>query len=89
MSPAVTSLIALGIAIVLSCTSQINVGVLAVGFAWVIGVFHAGMKADAVAAGFPVSLFVTLAGVTLLFGMAETNGTLARVTGRVFRLSGG
>ena len=89
MTPAVTSLAALAIAIVLSCTSRINVGVLAVAFAWVIGVYHGGMKPEAVIAGFPVTLFVMLAGVTLLFAMAEWNGTLARVTHRVVRITGG
>ncbi|MEO6221700.1 MAG: hypothetical protein ABIP90_00515, partial [Vicinamibacterales bacterium] len=64
VTPAVLSLIALVIAIVLSCTSRINVGVLSIAFAWLIGVYQAGMKAEAVAAGFPAPLFVTLAGVT-------------------------
>ena len=54
-------------AIVLSCTSRINVGVLAIGLAWLIGVYQAGYKPDAVIAGFPVTLFLMLAGVTLLF----------------------
>ncbi len=88
VTPAVTSLAALAIAIILSCTSRINVGVLAVAFAWAIGVYHAGMKSEAVIVGFPVTLFVMLAGVTLLFAMAESNGTLARVTQRVVRLTG-
>jgi di/tricarboxylate transporter len=89
MTPAVTSLIALGIAIVLSCTSRINVGVLAIAFAWVIGVYQAAWKPDAVMAGFPVTLFMMLAGVTLLFAIADTNGTLERLTHRVVRVSGG
>lgn len=89
MTPAVTSLLALGAAIVLSCTSRINVGVLSIGLAWLIGVYQAGYKADAVIAGFPVTLFVMLAGVTLLFAMAEVNGTLERLTHRVVRLAGG
>lgn len=89
MTPAVTSLIALGAAIVLSCTSRINVGVLSIGLAWLIGVYQAGYKADAVIAGFPVTLFVMLAGVTLLFAMAEVNGTLERLAHRVVRLAGG
>jgi hypothetical protein len=59
VSPAVASLVALLIAIALSCTSQINVGLLAIGFAWLIGVYLAGMRVDAVAAGFPASLFLT------------------------------
>jgi di/tricarboxylate transporter len=89
MTPAVTSLIALGAAIILSCTSRINVGVLSIGLAWLIGVYQAGYKPDAVIAGFPVTLFVMLAGVTLLFSMAEVNGTLERLTHRVVRLAGG
>ena len=89
MTPAVTSLIALAVAIVLSCTSRINVGVLAIGMAWAIGVYQAGYKPDAVMGGFPVTLFLMLAGVTLLFAIAETNGTLERLTHRVVTLSGG
>lgn len=89
MTPAVSSLIALAIAIILSCTSKINVGTLAIAFAWIIGVYQAGWKPDAVAAGFPVTLFITLAGVTMLFAIAETNGTLERLTHRVARIGGG
>ncbi|MGQ0647247.1 MAG: SLC13 family permease [Gemmatimonadaceae bacterium] len=76
MSPAIVSLAALGGALVLSMTSRINVGWVAMAAAWIIGVYVAGMRPDAVMSGFPVSLFLTLAGVTLLFAIAETNGTL-------------
>jgi di/tricarboxylate transporter len=89
MTPAILSLIALLIAIVLSCTSRINVGLLAIAFAWLIGTGPAGWRADQVMAGFPASLFITLAGVTLLFGLAEVNGTLERIARRVVRWSGG
>lgn len=89
MTPAVLSLIALLVAIVLSCTSRINVGVLSIAFAWLIGVYRAGMRADAVATGFPASLFVTLAGVTLLFALAHVNGTLEWLAQRSVRLARG
>jgi len=89
VTPAVLSLIALLAAIVLSCTSRINVGLLAIAFAWLIGTGSAGWRADQVMAGFPASLFLTLAGVTLLFGLAEVNGTLEQVARRVIRWSGG
>jgi len=89
MTPAVLSLIALLVAIVLSCTSRVNVGLLAIAFAWVIGTGPAGWRADQVMAGFPASLFLTLTGVTLLFGLAEVNGTLERLAHRVIRWSGG
>ncbi len=86
MSPAAVALAALGLAIVLSITSRVNVGVVAIGLAWIAGVGYAKLKPDAVLEGFPVSLFVTLAGVTLLFGAAEANGTLARLTAKAVRL---
>lgn len=89
MSPATLSLAALILAIVLSCTSQINVGVLAMGFAWLIATYAAGWRADQVMAGFPVSLFITLVGVTLLFALAEINGTLERLANQLVRLAGG
>ena len=89
VSPAVASLIALLIAIALSLTSRINVGVLGIVFAWIIGTTVAGLKPDQIVAGFPSSLFLTLAGVTLLFALAETNGTLERLANRAVRLARG
>jgi Na+/H+ antiporter NhaD/arsenite permease-like protein len=85
VSPALLSLLALVLAIVLSMTTQINVGWLAIAFAWAIGVYAAAMRPDAVMAGFPVSLFLTLAGVTLLFAIAESNGALETLVHRAIR----
>jgi len=89
MNTALASLLALLAAIVLSMFSRINVGLLAIVAAWIIGVYGAGMKPDAVAAGFPASLFLTLAGATLLFAVAETNRSLEGLAGRVFRVARG
>ena len=83
VSPAVLSLVALLAVIVVSLTSRINVGLLAIALGWLVAVFGAGWKADAFLATFPGSLFVTLFAVTLLFGIAEKNGTLATLTGRL------
>ena len=52
MNPAILSLIALLIAIALSMASKLNVGVLAMAFAWLIGTYVAGWKVEQVAAGF-------------------------------------
>jgi Na+/H+ antiporter NhaD/arsenite permease-like protein len=76
MSAAVLSLLALLVVIGFSLTARINVGVLAVALAWPIAMFVAGWKADALMAVFPAGLFLTLLGVTLLFGVAHKNGTL-------------
>jgi di/tricarboxylate transporter len=79
MSLAVISVCALLVAIVVSCVTTLNVGVLAVAMAWVIGVYLGGMPVNAVMGGFPTQLFLTLTGVTLLFSLAKTNGTLDRL----------
>jgi di/tricarboxylate transporter len=89
MSLAWISVAALVIAVALSCTTTINVGVLSLAFAMVIGVFFAGLEPAAVLEGFPTDLLVMLLGVTLLFAIAETNGTLARVTAGAVRLCRG
>jgi Na+/H+ antiporter NhaD/arsenite permease-like protein len=86
---AVLSLIALLVAIALSMATKLNVGVAAMAFAWLIATFAAGWKAEQVAAGFPSSLFLTLTGVTLLFALADVNGTLDRLAGRALALARG
>ncbi len=80
MNLAIISLIALLVAIVLSFTTRINVGLLALVFAWIIGVYLGGMDLKTIRAGFPTDLFLTLVGVTLLFAQAQVNGTLERIT---------
>ena len=62
---------------------------LALALAFAVGVLLQGMSADAVLAGFPVPLLVTLVGVTLLFSIAECNGTLGRLTSRAVGLCRG
>jgi Na+/H+ antiporter NhaD/arsenite permease-like protein len=83
------ALLALLGAIVLSLTSRVNVGIVALALAWLAGTAGAGLTAEAVLGGFPGSLFVTLLGVTLLFAAAEANGTLAALAARVVGLARG
>ena len=82
MNLAWISLVALLIAITLSMLTQVNVGVVSLAFAWIVGVYLGGMPLNAVIGTFPVQLFLTLIGVTLLFGMAGINGTLGRLASR-------
>ena len=89
MSLAVVSIAALVLSVVLSFTTAINVGVIAMTLAWLIGVYLGGMSVDVVLQGFPTALLVTLIGITLLFSLAECNGTLARLTARLVRLCRG
>lgn len=76
-------------AVLLSLTSRVNVGVVAIALAWLAGTLGAGLGAEAVLAGFPGSLFVTLLGVTLLFAAAEANGTLTALAARLVGLARG
>lgn len=85
MNPAILSLVALLLVIAASFTSRVNVGVLAIALAWPVAVFGAGWKVEQLALAFPSSLFITLLGVTLLFGIAQANGTMASVTHAVVR----
>jgi di/tricarboxylate transporter len=89
MNLAYVSLAALVIAILVSCFTELNVGVLSLALAWIVGVYLAGMTLNQVIAGFPVALFLTLAGVTLLFAQAQLNGTLDRIAHRAVRICRG
>ena len=88
MTPDVLSVVALLLVMAASFGTRLNVGVLAVALAWLVAVFGAGWKADAVMAVFPTSLFLTLLGVTLLFGVMQANGTMAALTQRALRRCG-
>jgi di/tricarboxylate transporter len=85
-NPAVLALLALVVAIGLSMTTRVNVGLLAVALAWAIGVYAARMRVETVITGFPSNLFITLAGVTFLFAIAKSNGTLDLLARRAARL---
>jgi di/tricarboxylate transporter len=82
MNLAWIAIAALVVAVGLSFTTAINVGIVAMAMAWIIGVYLGGMSVGDVIGGFPTTLLVTLIGVTLLFSIAQSNGTLARITGR-------
>lgn len=85
MSLAVLSVGALTLAIIVSCVTSLNVGVLAMAMAWVLGVYVGGMPLSTVIGGFPTPLFLTLTGMTLLFSLAQVNGTLDRLAHHAVR----
>ena len=89
MNLAYVSLAALVVAIIVSCFTELNVGILALALAWIVGVYVGGMPLNDVIGGFPVSLFLTLAGVTLLFAQAQQNRTLDRIAHRAVRVCRG
>ncbi len=82
MSIAWISLVALLAAVTLSMFTKVNVGIVSLAFAWIVGVYLGGLPLNTVIGAFPIQLFLTLTGVTLLFGMAHVNGTLERLAAR-------
>jgi di/tricarboxylate transporter len=54
----------------------INMGALAFAAAFIVGSVIMDMTSATIFAGFPSDLFLTLVGVTYLFGIAQNNGTI-------------
>jgi Na+/H+ antiporter NhaD/arsenite permease-like protein len=86
---AAVSLAALFVVVFLSCVTELNVGVLAIAMAWIIGAYLGGMPISDIVAGFPAQLFLTLVGVTMLFSQAQLNGTLDKIAHRAVGLCRG
>lgn len=88
MSPAILALLALLLTIAIAYVRKVNTGILGIGFAFLVGVFVLGLSGKEVLKGFPVSIFLTLSGMMLLFSIARQNGSLDVLTSRVLVLVG-
>lgn len=87
---AIMSMVALAIVVIISCVNEdLNVGFLSIGFAIIVGGFWGETTGAKVLGYFPTSLFMILVGVTFLFGMAQTNGTMEKLTAYSVRLCKG
>lgn len=87
---AIMSIVALTIVVVISCINEdLNVGFLSIAFAIIVGGIWSGLSGAKVMASFPVDLFMILVGVTFMFGMAQTNGTMEKFTAHSLRLCKG
>jgi Na+/H+ antiporter NhaD/arsenite permease-like protein len=86
MSVHVLSLLVLVVMFVLASFLSINLGILALVAAFLIGSIAGGLDVDALVSGFPGNLFVLIVGVTYLFTLAQENGTLQRIIDGSMRL---
>jgi Na+/H+ antiporter NhaD/arsenite permease-like protein len=87
---AIMSIAALTIVVVISCINEdLHVGFLSIGLAIIVGGIWGNTTGAKVMSYFPVSLFMILAGVTFLFGMAQTNGTMEKLTAYSVRVCKG
>ena len=76
MSPELVSLYVLVAMFVIASWLPINLGVLALAASYLVGGLVGGLGPDEIFNGFPSKLFVLLVGVTYLFAIAQTNGTV-------------
>lgn len=83
----IASLIILVITIVIGFVKKINMGVLALGFSFILG-YLGKISASSIIKGFNSSLFLMLVGVSILFGIAQHNGTLNLIVKKLIKLSG-
>ncbi|MBR3232198.1 MAG: C4-dicarboxylate ABC transporter, partial [Lachnospiraceae bacterium] len=83
----IISLIILAVVVAIGFIKKINIGFLSIGVAFFLGL-AGDMTAKEIAKGFSSSMFVTLVGVTFLFGMASQNGTLDLFSKKVVALVG-
>ncbi len=74
-------------AIVLGFTKKMNVGVVCLGLALILGKMG-GMGAADIYKGFPYKLFATLLGTMLFFSLLQQNGTLEKISGCLIGLCG-
>lgn len=88
--PAFMSIVALIFLIAISCVNEkINVGFLGIGLGLLVGGLFANIPGNKAFGMFATSTFMLLASVTFMFGMAQTNGTLQKLTDHALRLCGG
>jgi len=84
--PEIVSIVVLALMFVIATARGINMGVLGFIAAAAVGGLVLGMTADEYLAGFPIDLFVTLLGLTFLFGFAQQNGAIEVVVHAAMRL---
>lgn len=82
------SLIVLIAVVVLGFVRKMNVGILAIAAAAILAYASGQFTAKQVTGGFSSSLFMTLFGVTLLFGVIQQNGCLEIVMKQLVRAFG-
>ena len=74
-------------AIVLGFAKKMNVGVVCLGLALILGKLG-GIGAGDIYKGFPYKLFATLLGTMLFFSLLQQNGTLEKISKRLISICG-
>lgn len=69
-------IISIFVAVAIGYKSKINVGIIAMAFAYIFGSFVLNLKTSEIIAFWPTSLFYFILMVSFFYGIAMTNGTL-------------
>jgi di/tricarboxylate transporter len=83
------ALLSILVAIIIGFVKNINVGLVALVFAFFLGTYLGGMEAKTIIGFWPMNLFFTTLGVTLLFSIAKINGTLENLSTMIIYQSKG
>ncbi|MDP2814006.1 MAG: hypothetical protein Q8S15_07305 [Erysipelotrichaceae bacterium] len=76
----IIALLSIFLAIIIGLVKNINVGLIALVFAFFLGTLLGGLDARSIIAFWPLNLFFTTVGVTLFFSIAKINGTLENLS---------
>lgn len=85
----IISLLAIVIAIAIGFWKNINVGLIAIVFALFLGYYIGGIPINTIIGYWPIKLFFTTFGITLLFSIAKLNGTLEKISKTIIYQSRG
>jgi di/tricarboxylate transporter len=85
----IISLLSILIAIIIGIVKNINVGFIALVFAFFLGTMLGGLSPNAIIGFWPLNLFFTTVGVTLFFSIAKINGTLENLSTTIIYRSNG
>lgn len=76
----ILSLLSLVVAIAIGFWKNINIGLIAIVFSLFIGYYLGGIPVNTIISYWPIKLFFTTVGITLLFSIAKLNGTLEKMS---------
>lgn len=88
MNIGMVALLVLVAVVLVGFIRKLNVGLLAIAAAVVLGYVSGQFSGKDIISGFSASLFMTLLGVTLFFGIIQENGCIENVMRRVIALFG-
>lgn len=77
------ALVTLLIAIVLGVSFKVNIGIVSLGLATLLGLIS-GLSTNDIIVGFPTNLFLNLTGMFFFFSIVQVNGSLALLSKKVF-----